>query len=95
MKYEESYWGTLIESILNCISSVRVRLEAVKCVLNEAKAPWSDTVRKIAEEAATSSHPLAAEIKELILAEPIQVVLMRPNYLIRERKVGRGDVGFW
>jgi hypothetical protein len=88
LKYEERCWVGFVGSILDCMSSTGVKLEAVKSILDAASVPWSDDIRKIAHEALANSHELTGEIRELVDHEPMQVVLRKAAYKIKERRIG-------
>ncbi|XP_044266057.1 uncharacterized protein LOC123012232 [Tribolium madens] len=83
IKYDESYWVNIITLILDCITSVKVKLEGVQAILTFAKVPWSNSVRKIAKDSLQFPHELTSEITKLIENEPGLVVLRRPEYKIR------------
>lgn len=87
MNYEEICWVNIIGSILNCMSSVKAKLEGVQTILEFAKVPWSDPIRKIGNDSLKYSHPLTSEIMTIIESEPIQIVLRKPKYDIKEKRI--------
>lgn len=78
---------TFVSSILNCISSVKEKLLAIEKIIDSAAVPWSSEIRSIAHSCLHYSHPLVGAISSLIDDEPIQIVLQRPAYKIKDRKV--------
>ncbi|XP_023312485.1 kinetochore-associated protein 1-like [Anoplophora glabripennis] len=87
IKYDEEYWVNIVEAILKYISSVKIKLEAVIEILENAQVPWCDTVRAIGQCALQYSHPLVSNIKDILENEPRLVVLRNPKYKIKEKQI--------
>ncbi|KAJ8978820.1 hypothetical protein NQ317_018911 [Molorchus minor] len=87
IKYDEAYWVNIVESILKYISSIKIKLEAVKEILENAQVPWCETIKKIGTVALQYSHPLVAGIKDILENEPRLVVLRNPKYKIKEKQI--------
>ncbi|KAG5873673.1 hypothetical protein JTB14_013339 [Gonioctena quinquepunctata] len=86
LKYDDC-WVSIIEAIMKHISSVKVKLEATKEVLESAEVPWCDVIRKIAHSALQYSHSLVLEIETLLKDEQRLIVMRNPKYKIKERQI--------
>ncbi|KAJ8933455.1 hypothetical protein NQ314_014012 [Rhamnusium bicolor] len=87
IKYNEEYWVEIVEIILKYISSVKIKLEAIKEILENAHVPWCDTIRRIGQSALQYSLPLVLDIKDIFENEPRLVVLRNPKYKIKEKQI--------
>ncbi|KAK9877519.1 hypothetical protein WA026_018627 [Henosepilachna vigintioctopunctata] len=78
----ESYWENIVGSILNCIHSVDLRLEAVEKIFLTAKLPWSNIVRQLGIQMLKSTYPTAFAIEKLMKEEPRMIVLKKKEYCL-------------
>ncbi|KAK9694338.1 Rough deal protein C-terminal region [Popillia japonica] len=75
LQYEESYWSKIIPSILRNISSVEIKLTAVKLIIDIADIPWSQTMKDITRSCFEYQHELVVEVKKAVENEPLLRIL--------------------
>ncbi|XP_044745720.1 uncharacterized protein LOC123307458 isoform X2 [Coccinella septempunctata] len=80
LKYQESYWSNIIGSILSCITSQDLKLQAVENMFTRAKLPWSDAVKRIGIQILKECYPKSGNVQQLIADEPRMTVMSRLEY---------------
>ncbi|XP_045472368.1 uncharacterized protein LOC123679061 [Harmonia axyridis] len=80
LKYQESYWSNTIGSILSCIISHDLKLQAVEKIFSRAKLPWSDNVKQIGIQTLKECYPKSGNVQQQMAEEPKMTVLSRLEY---------------
>lgn len=73
-------WINFFPLLLNCITSVKFKIESILLTLNNTKVPWSQTLREIAQNALNYNHELVQILRETIENEPVFEVMQKPLY---------------
>lgn len=63
--------------VLNYISGLETKLQAITMIMNAAQIPWSQTLWKILTESLNYSHPLVLKIRSEIESYPVRCVLYK------------------
>ncbi|KAB0799874.1 hypothetical protein PPYR_07754 [Photinus pyralis] len=82
VKYPEEYWIKVIPIMLEYLTSLTKRLNAVIIVIKEAHVPWCEEIRKIASSSIRHNHPLVSQIIGKIQEERKSSILRKKPYCI-------------